>query len=291
MAEHIYTKQFVKALETIYGTQSHFLNTFGGSLQVLDGVSNSDTAMSIKTNNQPSVVQKYSTDENVAFGTGTGNSSRFGERTEIKSVEINVPYEAPLAIHEGVDNVTVNDDANRVVLERLALAGEAWTEDLNNLLGKAISDNAGKTLEVELNEEGVKKLFADAHKEFTNNKIKKNLVRRAYVNSDVYAILVDSNLTTTAKNSSVNIDDNTLMKFKGFVIEELADEYFQEGEVAKFAVDGIGTAGVGIQVVRTIDATDFYGTAIQGLGKYAKYISDDNKKGIIIAKSSTTPKA
>lgn len=288
MAEHIYTKQFVKALETIYGTQSHFMNTFGGSLQVLDGVSNSDTAMAIKTNNQPSVVQKYSTDENVAFGTGTGNSSRFGQRTEIKSVEINVPYEAPLAIHEGVDNVTVNDDANRVVLERLALAGEAWTEDLNNLLGKAISDNAGKTLEVELTEEGVKKLFADAHKEFTNNKIKKNLVRRAYVNSDVYAILVDSNLTTTAKNSSVNIDDNTLMKYKGFVIEELADEYFQEGEVAKFAVDGIGTAGVGIQVVRTIDATDFYGTAIQGLGKYAKYISDDNKKGIIIAK---TPQA
>lgn len=288
MAEHIYTKQFVKALETIYGTQSHFMNTFGGSLQVLDGVSNSDTAMSIKTNNQPSVVQKYSTDENVAFGTGTGNSSRFGERTEIKSVEINVPYEAPLAIHEGVDNVTVNDDANRVVLERLALAGEAWTEDLNNLLGKAISDNAGKTLEVELTEEGVKKLFADAHKEFTNNKIKKNLVRRAYVNSDVYAILVDSNLTTTAKNSSVNIDNNELMKFKGFVIEELADEYFGEGEVAKFAVDGIGTAGVGIQVVRTIDATDFYGTAIQGLGKYAKYISEDNKKGIIIAK---TPQA
>lgn len=288
MAEHIYTKQFVKALETIYGTQSHFMNTFGGSLQVLDGVSNSDTAMSIKTNNQPTVIQKYSTDANVAFGTGTGNSSRFGERTEIKSVEINVPYEAPLAIHEGVDNVTVNDDANRVVLERLALAGEAWTEDLNNLLGKAISDNAGKTLEVELNEEGVKKLFADAHKEFTNNKIKKNLVRRAYVNSDVYAILVDSNLTTTAKNSSVNIDDNTLMKFKGFVIEELADEYFQEGEVAKFAVDGVGTAGVGIQVVRTIDATDFYGTAIQGLGKYAKYISEDNKKGIIIAK---TPQA
>ena len=288
MAEHIYTKQFVKALETIYGTQSHFMNTFGGSLQVLDGVSNSDTAMSIKTNNQPSVVQKYSTDENVAFGTGTGNSSRFGERTEIKSVEINVPYEAPLAIHEGVDNVTVNDDANRVVLERLALAGEAWTEDLNNLLGKAISDNAGKTLEVELTEEGVKKLFADAHKEFTNNKIKKNLVRRAYVNSDVYAILVDSNLTTTAKNSSVNIDNNELMKFKGFVIEELADEYFGEGEVAKFAVDGVGTAGVRIQVVRTIDATDFYGTAIQGLGKYAKYISDDNKKGIIIAK---TPQA
>ena len=291
MAEHIYTKQFVKALETIYGTQSHFLNTFGGSLQVLDGVSSSDTAMSIKTNNQPSVVQTYSKDANVAFGTGTGNSSRFGERTEIKSVEINVPYEAPLAIHEGVDNVTVNDDANRVVLERLALAGEAWTEELNSLLGKAISDNAGKKLEVELTEAGVKKLFADAHKEFTNNKIKKNLVRRAYVNSDVYAILVDSNLTTTAKNSSVNIDDNTLMKYKGFVIEELADEYFQVDEVAKFAVDGVGTAGVGIQVVRTIDATDFYGTAIQGLGKYAKYISENNKKGIIIAKTTTAPQA
>src|SRR5699024_9193898 len=174
-------------------------------------------------------------------------------RTESKSVEINVPYEAPLAIHEGVDNVTVNDDANRVVLERLALAGEAWTEELNNLLGKAISDNAGKKLEVELTGAGVKKLFADGHKEFTNNKIKKNLVRRAYVNADVYAILVESNLTTTAKNSSVNIDDNTLMKYKGFVIEELADEYFQADEVAKFAVDGVGTAGVGIQVVRTID--------------------------------------
>ena len=112
------------------------------------------------------------------------------------------------------------------------------------------------------------KVFSTAHKKFVNNKISKNIAWVAYVTSDVYDFLIDSKLATTAKNSSANIDDQTMYKFKGFVLEETPDEYFQTGEQVMFVADGVGIAGVGLQIVRSIYADDFYGVAIQGAGKY-----------------------
>ena len=102
----------------------------------------------------------------------------------------------------------------------------------------------------------------------------KSIAWVAYVTSDVYDFLIDSKLATTAKNSSANIDEQSLYKFKGFVLEETPDEYFRVGEQVMFVVDGVGIAGVGLQIVRAIDADDFYGVAIQGAGKYGKYIAN-----------------
>ena len=284
MSTKIFTKNYMAMLAKITESRSRFLRSFGGQIQIYDGVADSDTMLHLKVNNTKAAIKKYDKGENVAFGTGTGSTNRFGQRLEIKSVDLTVPYEAPIAIHEGIDNVTVNDVADKVVAERLEENALAQTEYINELLAKALSDDASETLAGKMTEDGVTKTFSAAHKKFVNNKISKSIAWVAYVTSDVYDFLIDSKLATTAKNSSANIDDQTMYKFKGFVLEETPDEYFKEGEQVMFAADGVGIAGVGLQIVRTIDADDFYGVAIQGAGKYGKYIADENKAGILKAK-------
>lgn len=284
MSTKIYTKNYMAMLAKITESRSRFLRSFGGQIQIYDGVADSDTMLHLKVNNTKAVIKKYDKGENVGFGTGTGSTNRFGQRLEIKSIDLTVPYEAPIAIHEGIDNVTVNDVPDKVVAERLEENALAQTEYINELFAKALSDNASETLTGQMTEEGVTKTFAAARKKFVNNKISKSIAWVAYVTSDVYDFLIDSKLATTAKNSSANIDEQSLYKFKGFVLEETPDEYFQEGEQVMFVVDGVGIAGVGLQIVRTIDADDFYGVAIQGAGKYGKYIADENKVGILKAK-------
>ena len=284
MAIKMYTAQYAGLLQDVFVKKQHFLNTFGGKLQVKDGITNSDEFMKLKISDTDVVIQKYDMGANVAFGTGTGNSNRFGNRKEIKSVDATVKYEAPLAIHEGVDNFTVNDNADQVIAERSGLHAEAWVEEINKLLSKAISDNAGETLTGALKEDDIIKAFNDAHKKFINNKVTSDIAWTAYVNADVYSIIVDSKLATTAKHSGADVDKQEIYKFKGFNIVELADEYFQNGEQIYFAADNIGVVGVGIEVYRVLDSEDFAGVAIQAAAKYGKYVPEKNKKAILKAK-------
>lgn len=281
MSIKYYTKQYAGILPELFAKKAVFLRAFGGTLQTKDGVSQNDTFLDLKVTDTDVVIQAYSTDENVGFGTGTGSSSRFGKRKEVKSVNKQVKYEAPLSIHEGVDQFTVNDIPDQVVAERLALHAVAWEQHVDNLLGKALSDNASEELTTTLDEAGITKLFSNAHKKFVNNNVSQNVAWVAYVNSDVYDLLIDSKLATTSKNSSANVDEQTLYKFKGFVLEELPDEKFQPNEVAIFSADNVGVAGVGIQVARAMDSEDFAGTALQAAGKYGKYIPEKNAKAII----------
>lgn len=284
MAIKVYTKNYAGLMANVFEKKQNFLRTFGGKLQVKDGITNKDTFIDLKISDTDVVVQNYDTGDNAAFGTGTGTSNRFGQRKEIKSVDKQVPYEAPLAIHEGVDNFTVNDNADQVIEERAALHAEAWVEQLNGFLSKALSDAADKTLTGKLTEEDVIKTFNEASKIFVNNKVARNVERVAYVTADVYNLIVDSKLVTTAKGGTVNIDNNEYFRFKGFILVELADEYFQKGENIVFAADNIGVVGLGIEVYRMIDSEDFAGVAIQAAAKYGKYIPEKNKKAIIKAK-------
>lgn len=284
MAIKIFTKQYAGLLANVFEKRQHFLNTFGGKLQVQDGITNKDSFIDLKVSDTDVVIQKYDMGENVAFGTGTGTTNRFGQRKEIKSVDKQVPYEEPLAIHEGVDNLTVNDNAEEVVQERAALHAEAWVEQMNGFLSKALSDAAHKTLTGKLTEEDVVKTFNEASKIFVNNKVSKDVGRVAYVTSDVYNFIMDSKLVTTGKGSTVNIDDNEYYKFKGFILDELADEYFQKGENIIFAADNVGVAGVGIEIYRMLDSEDFAGVAIQSAGKFGKYIPEKNQKAVVKAK-------
>ena len=284
MAIKIYTKQYAGLLANVFEKRQHFLNTFGGKLQVQDGITNKDSFIDLKISDTDVVIQKYDMGENVAFGTGTGTTNRFGQRKEIKSVDKQVPYEEPLAIHEGVDNFTVNDNAEEVIQERAALHAEAWVEQMNGFLSKALSDAAHKTLTGKLTEEDVVKTFNEASKIFVNNKVSKDVGRVAYVTADVYNFIMDSKLATTGKGSTVNIDDNEYLKFKGFILDELADEYFQKGENIIFAADNVGVAGVGIEIYRMLDSEDFAGVAIQSAGKFGKYIPEKNQKAVVKAK-------
>ncbi len=284
MAIKVYTREYAGLLTNIFEKKQNFMRTFGGKLQVKDGITNKDTFIDLKISDTDVVIQKYDTGENVAFGTGTGTSNRFGQRKEIKSVDKQVQYEEALAIHEGVDNFTVNDNAEQVIKERAGLHAEAWIEQMNGFLSKALSAAASKTLTGNLTEDDVVKTFNEASKIFVNNKVARAVQRVAYVTADVYNLIIDSKLVTTSKNASVNIDNQEYLKFKGFILVELADEYFQKGENIIFAADNVGVVGVGIEVYRMIDSEDFAGVAIQSAAKFGKYIPEKNKKAILKAK-------
>ena len=289
MAIKLYTKQYAGIVPDLFESRTHFLRSFGGTVQVHADAEYNDKFLTLKTTDTDVTIQAYSTDANVGFGTGTGSTSRFGERHEVKSVDTTVEWETPLAIHDGIDRFTVNDIPEQVVAERLALHGAAWAEHVDGMLGKALSDNASETLTGELTEEGVVKAFADARKAFVNNKVSRNVAWVAYVNTDVFNLLVDSRLATTAKNSSANIDNQTLYAFKGFLLQEIQDDAFQAGEQIYFAADGVGVVGIGIEVTRVLDSEDFNGVALQGAGKYGKYIPTKNQKAILKATLTEAP--
>lgn len=288
MAEKEYAKQFMGILPNLFTSETFFLRAFGGKLQVKDGVKETDTFMELKVSDTADVtLQEYSTDPNVAFGTGTGNSNRFGPRKEIKSINKQVGYDAPLAIHEGIDDFTVNDMPEQVVAERLEKHGLAWAHHVDNMLADVLSTNASKTFTGELTETGVTKVFSDAHKMFVNNKVTKRIAWVAYVNADVYDFLVDHKLTTTAKGSTANIETQDIKMFKGFILVEVPEDKLKKGEQAVFSADGVGVAGLGIQTARTFDSESFKGVALQGAAKYGKYLPDENKKAIAKAKLTT----
>ncbi|WP_243343224.1 capsid protein [Anaerococcus sp. AGMB09787] len=283
MATKIYTKNYAKMVADIFTTQQHFFNTFGGGLQTAADAEYNENFLELKVSPTNVVIQDYDTGENVAFGSGTGNSSRFGERQEIKSIDKTVKYDNPIAIHEGIDRFTVNDNYQQIIAERAGLHARKWVEYLNKYMADALNENAGKELTTSLTEEAISKLFFEARKEFVNKKVSTGIAWTAYVTADVYNILVESKLTTTSKITAANIGEHTVSKFKGFVLRELPDEYFSENVCAIFVPDNVGVVGLGLEVYRLIDSPDYNGVAIQGAGKLAKYIPDENKAVIIKA--------
>lgn len=292
MAIKIYTKNYAEMLQDIFESKSAFLRAFGGEIQTIQGAEADSNFLNLKISDTDVVIQDYNTGENVGFGTGTGNTNRFGPRKEVKSVDLQVPFDTPLAIHEGIDSYTVNDIPEQVIAERLALHAVAWAENYDAVMSKELSDNADETLTGDLSEEGVTSLFAEARKIFVNNKVSNSVAWVAYVNADVYNFLIDTGLATTDKNSSVNVDEQAMYKFKGFILVELSDDKFQEGEQAYFVADNVGVAGIGIPVARTMDSEDFAGVALQGAGKLGKYIPVKNKKAILKATlTEPTPEA
>ena len=282
MAIKIWTKQFAKLLPNIFAKKSYFLRAFG-DLQTISGAEADGNFLDLKISDTDVVIQSYNTGANVGFGTGTGSTTRFGNRKEIKSTDVQVPFDDPVAIHEGIDRFTVNDLPEQVLAERLALHAVAWAEAYDGIAGTALSDNADKVLLEPLTQAGVTKMFADAHKHFVNEGVSSSVPWVAYVNTNVYDILVDNGLATTLKNADVNVSQQTIYHFKGFVLVEVPDAKFEIDEIAYFAADNVGVAGVGIEVARTLDSEDFAGVALQAAGKLGKYIPAKNRKAILKA--------
>ena len=276
-----YQKDFKGLLQAVFKKQSYFGDFFGGGIEALDGVQHNETAFYVKTSDIPVIFgDEYSKDENTAFGTGTSKSSRFGERKEIVYTDTPVNYSWEWTFHEGIDRHTVNNAFDTAIADRLELQAQAKTQRFNLKHSAFISSVAGKTETLTgYTEAAVLTLFNNLSKYFTN--IHANGVRVAKVNSDLYNAIVDHPNATTGKGSTVNIDDNNIVKFKGFIIEEVPDDVLQSGNIAYAYIRGVGKAFTGINTARTVESEDFDGVALQGAGKAGEYIPEDNKKAVV----------
>ncbi len=275
-----YQLEFKRLLQAVFKKQSYFADFFGGSIEAMDGIQENETAFYVKTSDIPCVCGTgYDKTATKAFGTGTGNSSRFGSRTEIIYANTPAKYTWGWNFHEGIDRHTVNNDFAAAIADRLELQARAKTKAFNDAHGKFISQNAGhsETL-LDYTDDNVLVLFNALSKYYNN--IEAVGTKRAKVCADLYNAIVDHKLTTTSKGSVANIDENGVVKFKGFLIEEVPDDLFQTGEVAYVYIDGVGKAFTGINTARTIESEDFDGVALQGAGKAGEFILPDNKKAV-----------
>lgn len=277
----LYQKQFIGLMQTVFGVQSTFTPTFG-ALQALDAVQNNAIAFSVKANDVPVAVGNYNTDPNVAFGTGTSNSNRFGPMKEIIYGDIDVPYSFGWSFNEGIDQLTVNNDLNAAVADRLNLQAQAKTRLFNSKLGAYLVSSAAADLGAVTD---VNKVFEEASERYTDLEVVVPV--RAYVTAEVYNAIIDHALVTSAKGSAVNIDENGIVRFRDIVVTKTPTRYMG-GKAIIFAPDNIGRAFTGINVVRTIQSENFAGVALQGAGKAGQWISDDNRQAIFTAGTSTT---
>lgn len=288
-ATRVYQKQFKELLQAVYSKQAYFSEFFGGGLQALDGVENNKTAFSLKTSDIPMVIKQgtvdatansaYNTGTNVAFGTGTGNSTRFGPRTEIIYNDTDVNYTWDWVFHEGIDRATVNTNFDGAVADRLDLQAQEKVQMFDNQGGAFISSAAGKSIELaEITNDAILKLFNDLSTYYIN--IEAVGQKLAYVRPEIYNAIVDHPLTTSAKSSAANIDANGILNFKGFRIKEVPDAKFQEGEYALTTITGVGRQFTGINTARAIDSEDFDGKALQGAGKAGEFILPANKLAV-----------
>lgn len=290
MAARSYSKEFKELLKAVFAVRSYFGDFFGGELEAIDGITNKDTAFSVKTSDVACVVTKgsleeggtpaYNTGANVGMGTGTGSTSRFGNRTEVIYVDTDVPYTWDWVFHEGIDRHTVNNDFESAVADRLDLQAQKKTINFNAAHSAFISNSAEIVLGTEAipTAETVLALFNALNKAFVNAGAVGTKV--AKVTPDVYAAIVDTKLMTTEKGSKVNIDRNEVEMFKDFVIEQVPESAFQSIDCVYAYITGVGKAFTGIETARTIESEDFDGVALQGAGKAGEWILPDNKAAV-----------
>ena len=276
-----YQKDFKQLLQAVFKKQAYFADFFGGGIEALDGVQHNETAFYVKTSDIPVVFgDAYNTDAATAMGAGTSKGSRFGNRTEIIYVDTPVNYAWEWVFHEGIDRHTVNNNFDVAVADRLDLQAQAKTQKFNAMHSKFIAESAGKSIPLTgYTADGVLALFNELSKYFIN--IHAIGEKVAKVNADLYNAIVDHPLATTGKGSGANIDSNSILRFKGFVIEEVPDDVMYEGAVAYAYVRGVAKAFTGINTARTVESEDFDGVALQGAGKAGEYIPVDNKKAVV----------
>src|SRR5690625_3686709 len=279
-AARSYQKEFKQLLQAVFRTQAYFRDFFGGNIEALDGVQHNETAFYVKTSDIPVVVgSTYNKGANVGFGTGTGNSTRFGNRTEIIYTDTPVDYTWEWVFHEGIDRHTVNNDMNAAIADRLDLQAQAKIRKFNSKHSEFISSVAGKDVELtDLTEQAVTQLFDELFAHYLDNEVEG--VKVARVNADLYNAIVNGGLAVKEKGSSIGIDRNEVYMFKDFVIDALPATLFQEDEIAYTYVPNIGKAFTGINTARTIESEDFDGVALQGAGKAGEFILEDNKLAV-----------
>jgi len=241
-----YIPQLHEILASVFAVKSYWSDFFT-PLQLLDGITNKDIAFSIKTNDVAAAVTDgsleaggtpaYNTGANVAFGSGTGSTNRFGNRTEVKYDDVDVLYTWDWVYHEGIDKHTVNEDFDAAHAKELEKIANAITGKFNKNQGDYLTENAGKTItgisvanaEAITPEQAIA-IFNKIDAYMTDQEVDETLTRVASVTPALYNAIVDNNLSTTAKGSDVNIDRNEVRMFKDFVIRKLPTKAFAAAE-------------------------------------------------------------
>ena len=320
-----YVPELHGILESVFAVKSYWSDFFT-PLQLLDGISHKDVAFTIKTNDVAAAVTAgslesggtpaYDTGAAVAFGNGTGSTNRFGNRTEVKYTDTDVPYTWDWVYHEGIDKHTVNEDFDEANARELEKISTGITGKFNAKQGAYLTANAGKTVSVnisaadEITSAQAIAIFNEIDAYMTDQEVDETLTRVAAVTPALYNAIVDNNLSTTAKGSDVNIDRNEVLMFKDFVIRKLPTKAFasteateavgtsgQTGYVAAqpatqdLCIAGVQAMGVpftGIETARAFEAHDFDGTTLQGAGKAGQFISNDNKKALVKVTGTVT---
>lgn len=317
--------QFRSIFTTVFKVKSYWSDFFT-EMQTLDGISHKDLAFSIKTNDVAAVVNDgslesggtpaYDTGVNVAFGSGTGSTNRFGERTEVKYTDTDVNYTWDWVYHEGIDKHTVNADFDQAHADELEKISKKLTAKFNKHQGAFLAAAAGKNIPVSLasadtiTSADAIAIFNAIDAYLTDIEVDESMTKVAAVTPALYNAIVDNNLSTTAKGSDVNIDRNEVRMFKDFVIRKLPSGAFasteateasgtqgQEGYVAAspatkdICIAGVAKMGVpftGIETSRAFEAHDFDGTTLQGAGKAGEWMPNDNKKALVKVTATIT---
>ena len=282
----IYTMQYQKMLEAVTEKRS-YMNVVFGAVDITDGVTHSDTAYRVKTIDMEPVVNTYSKDPNVGFGTGTSNSSRFGPVQEIIAKDIAVPYTYDYAINEGIDKFTVNADADAVVAQRLLVHAGKQLKKIDTSFAHALMDASTKNI----TSTTVKEIFDDLNVHFKNNEVIGQRV--LFVTPEFNNEIVMDSVNTTAKNSTVNINLNEAKTYRGFMIVEVPSQLLERDGTQYnciATVVGIGKAFFGMDVTRIVEAIDFNGSHLQSAGRGGSFIPDANKVAIAVSSVTiTTP--
>lgn len=275
----VYTSKYSRLLSTVFGVKKAFAGAFA-PIQTLDGITHKTKAFSVKTCNTPVVIGTYDTNANNTFGTGASGNNRFGKMTEVIYEDVDVNYSYTLAIHEGIDRHTVNNGLDAAVADRLKLQSEAQVRRMNASNGAYLASVAGKAETLSgYTKDGILGLFNMMATYYTNLEV--DVPVTAYVVPDLFNAIIDLDLVTTAKGSSVNIEKNTINDFKGFKIVKEPTKYFVEGDLAYFSPDGVCIPFVGIETARTVESEDFDGVRLQAAAKGGQYCLDDNKPAIV----------
>ena len=308
-----YVKQFHKIFAAVYAVKNYWSDFFT-DLQIMDGIGHKDVAFSIKTNDIEAAVTygsledggtaAYDTGANVAFGTGTGSTNRFGNRTEVKYEDQDVEYSYDWVYHEGIDKHTVNEDFDIAHANELEKIANKKIAGINSEQGKYLAASAGKTIQVEvakadaITEEKAIEIFNKIDTYMTDIEVDESLTKVAAVTPALYNAIVDGRLSTTAKGSDVNINRNEVRMFKDFVIRKLPTKAFastaasgDDPATQDLAIAGVvkmGVPFVGIETARAFEAHDFDGTTLQGAGKGGQWISEDNKKALVKVTATVT---
>lgn len=277
-----FEKRFLKVLPSVFEVQRKFGRAFS-DLQVLDGIAENKTAMTVKTSDLAIVINQYDT---TAIADKEDSNNRFGKLQEVIYANTDVEYDVPLSTNVLLDVATVNNDFDFAVADQLIKAAEAYTIEMNTADGKFFSDNAEIEEELaDLSDAETERVLNALSAEYINLEVAVDVTM--YVRPDLYGALVDSRLATSGKNSSVSIDENGLYWFKGFRIEPTPARYFVEDDVAYLVPDGVALPFIGISLARAIEDSKYAGLILQTLSKGGRYVLDDNKKAI--AKVSLAP--